>query len=131
MSLTHADLIDACDELSRLTPEERYGNECRDAFQQHYWVNPEFRRWVFQHQTPPPTEGQIEIWEATFLRWAGSNLSHEQYNTMDEWVALIGEEPCYDRYSPDPAPQPVKAKTFDEWLAETSALLEECAERKQ
>jgi hypothetical protein len=28
-------------------------------------------------------------------------------------------------------PEPVKAKTFDEWLAETSALLEECAERKK
>ena len=30
-----------------------------------------------------------------------------------------------------PAPAPVKAKTFDEWLKSTAALLEECAERRQ
>ena len=30
-----------------------------------------------------------------------------------------------------PAPAPVKAKTFDEWLADTAALLEECEKRGQ
>ena len=32
---------------------------------------------------------------------------------------------------PDPEPEPVKAKTFDEWISETSALLEECAEMRK
>ena len=27
-------------------------------------------------------------------------------------------------------PKPVKAKTFDEWLSETAALLEDCARRR-
>jgi hypothetical protein len=36
-----------------------------------------------------------------------------------------------DLWGAGPTPEPVKAKTFDEWLAETSALLEECAERKK
>jgi len=31
----------------------------------------------------------------------------------------------------DPDPKPVKAKTFDEWISETSALLEECAKSKR
>jgi hypothetical protein len=47
----------------------------------------------------------------------------------------LGWEVTYEAYGRTTfgpaAPEPVKAKTFPEWLAETSALLEECAERKK
>lgn len=44
------------------------------------------------------------------------------WDLTDEPAPMMTFEPA--------APQPVKAKNFDEWLAETSALLEECGRKR-
>ena len=70
------------------------------------------------------TEQRVDEFRRMFIKATPSDWLQRLAAAADEYESRL----CQQAF---PDPEPVKAKTFDEWIQSTSELLDDCAKRKK